>query len=252
MEKDEYRVMYDIEQSYWWFVGKQFLMKTVLNSLPARASRGDSILDIGCGTGIVMKLLAGFGTAFGMELSQEAIQFLKQRGLKLIVRSDAGRSIPFKANTFSTVSCLDVLEHLDDDSVVLDEMVRVCKPGGHIIITVPACKALWSVHDEALHHKRRYSRKDLLAKAGKFNCAVLKSSYYNATLMIPILAVRKLRSVVPGKREVRSDFFMPLPRWLNILLAAVFVAEIRCLRFLDLPFGVSLLLVIQKPKAGHA
>jgi ubiquinone/menaquinone biosynthesis C-methylase UbiE len=246
MEKDEYAIMYDIERSYWWFVGKQFLVKCILRRCPLSTLKKDRILDIGCGTGTILKLLEDFGTAYGIELSTDAIGFLKKRELNRLVRSDASQSLPFGDDTFSLITCLDVLEHLDDDRTLLNEMVRVCKPGGHIILTVPAFNVLWSRHDCALHHKRRYTQKQMLDKVCQLNVTVTKKSYYNTVLTLPILAVRKLKPFVSSKRNVQSDFFTPIPRWINALLTLVFVGEICLLQRLNLPFGVSLLLVLKK------
>lgn len=246
MEKDEYSIMYDIEQSYWWFVGKQFLVKSILRKFKPSRLKKDRVLDIGCGTGIILKLLEGFGTAYGVELSADAIQFLKKRGLRFVARSDASQSIPFKDSSFSAITCLDVLEHLDDDLALLNEMLRVCKPGGHIVLTVPAFNVLWSPHDVALHHRRRYTRTQMLKKIFRLNCTVVKNSYYNTILFLPILAIRKLKPFLSDRQNVESDFFIPIPRWINALLTFLYVAEIGYLQFLNFPFGVSLLLILKK------
>ena len=238
--------MYDIEQSYWWFVGKQFLVRSILETIACDDPAKDKILDVGCGTGTVLKRLQEFGVAYGVDLSSDAIQFLKKRNLNMIACSDVSRSIPFKDEVFSVITCLDVLEHLDDDLTLLSEMVRVCRPGGYIVLTVPALDFLWSPHDIALHHKRRYTKKRLLKKVCALRVKVTKKSYYNTLLSLPILAVRKLKPLFSGKQDVQSDFFISLPRWLNAFLTFVFVAEIRFLRRVDLPIGVSLLLIMQK------
>lgn len=246
MEKIEYQIMHDIEESYWWFVGKQFLVKTLLKELSFERVARKKVLDIGCGTGITLKLLEGFGQAYGMELSSEAIHFLRQREVKYIVQSDAGRCLPFKDCTFSAITCLDVLEHLDNDVNLLKEIARVCKPGGHVIVTVPAFAFLWSPHDVALHHRRRYTKRHLLGKLSRLGCKVVKVTYYNFILFLPILLVRRLKPFVFHERNFRSDFFLPLPKFVNSLLGVLLLVEILCLRFLNLPFGVSLVLLLQK------
>jgi len=247
MEKCEYKVMYDIEQTYWWFIGKQFLVKTFLKKLRRGRTKDTRILDIGCGTGIILKLLTPFGTPYGAEYSSAAIQFSKDRGLSLIACSDANGPMPFKSNTFSVITCLDVLEHLDNDTSLLKEMLRMCKAGGHVIITVPALHILWSAHDVALDHKRRYTKRQILAEMSHLDAQVIKFTYYNAALLLPIFAVRRIRAALGHQKDVRSDFFMRMPGWLNTLLTRLFVFEIGCLKHLDLPLGVSLLLILQKP-----
>ncbi|MFH1630249.1 MAG: class I SAM-dependent methyltransferase [Pseudomonadota bacterium] len=246
MENDEYRVMHDLEKSYWWFVGKQYLVRTHLTRLNIENLQQPAILDIGAGTGIILKILERFGKAFGTELSFEAIRFLKERQLNLIVRSDANKNLPFRNESFSVITCLDVLEHLDRDSALLKEMFRVCRPGGYVLITVPSFQAFWSPHDTALHHKRRYTRSHILTYVKKLRFKVLKASYYNMILSIPIWTIRRIRSLFPQNEHPQSDFFISLPGALNRALTFLFAAEIYGLRFLNYPFGVSLLLILQK------
>lgn len=247
MEKNEYRIMYEIERTYWWFRGKRFLIEMLLK---AHLGNDNSIkvLDIGTGTGNILELLQRYGTAYGVEVSTVAIQMLRQRDLNLIVRSDANEPMPFKSNVFSIITCLDVLEHLENDFGLLGEMVRVCKPGGIILITVPAMPFLWSRHDEALHHKRRYTKKQLLNQIESLNCTVVKATYYNTSLFLPIAAVRTFKSFMRAEGKAKSDFFMPLPEWLNRALYSWYTTELSYLRIVDFPFGVSIVLMIQKPE----
>ncbi|MBT3368618.1 MAG: class I SAM-dependent methyltransferase [Nitrospina sp.] len=247
MEEYEYEIMYGLENTYWWFKGKQFLLEMLLND-HLDDDRSNRALDIGAGTGATLELLRKYGAAYGVEFSKVALRMLKQKGLNSIVRSDAEESIPFKDDTFSAVTCLDVLEHLENDSGLLAEMVRVCKPGGIILVTVPAMPFLWSRHDEALHHKRRYKKTQLLNRIAPLNCTVTRSTYYNAFLFLPIAAVRMFKFFVrAGGGKAESDFFMPLPEWLNSALYFLFATELKCLRIVGIPFGLSILAVIQKP-----
>jgi len=247
MERSEYGVMYRLERSYWWFVGKQFLVREQVKPLLLNFGMGARILDIGSGTGIMLKTLEEFGQAFGMEMSREAIQFLKKRNLKRVVCSDAEQVLPFKNNSFSLVTGLDVLEHLDHDTALLTEMIRVCKEGGYVLVTVPAFNLLWSPHDTALHHRRRYTRTRLLGQMRGLNCRVIKASYYNFMLCLPVLAVRKLRALFPKKGKGQSDFFIDLPEVVNRSLSAMYKLEILGLRLFRYPYGVSLLLLLRKP-----
>ena len=250
MEHDEYKIMGDIEDAYWWFVGKQFLVEKVLNEYCLGDTGEARILDIGCGTGGILKLMKKYGAVCGIDFSPAALEFSKQSGCGCLVCSDVGRHIPFKDNTFTAVTCLDVMEHLDNEGTLLEETFRVCKPGGHIVITVPAFNALWSAHDEALHHKRRYTRRQMLRRIDRLNCSVIKVSYFNTLLFIPILVTRKLKGFLDRDKPPRSDFFMKLPGWINTALRVLYTAEIVCLSRLNFPFGVSLLVILQKPDTG--
>jgi 2-polyprenyl-3-methyl-5-hydroxy-6-metoxy-1,4-benzoquinol methylase len=289
MEEYEYRIMRHIENTYWWFRGKQFLVEMLLKK-HLDNNRSNMILDIGTGTGAILELLQRYGDAYGVDVSTVAIQMLAKTGHTSIVRSDAEKAIPFKSATFSIITCLDVLEHLENDRFLLDEMVRVCKPNGVMLITVPAMGLLWSNHDVALHHKRRYTKRQLLRQIGPVHCNVIKASYFNASLFVPIAAVRILKSFacrlflsrhargvtggglitrgrdltlksrLPEPQEVtpksfrvkdnkaKSDFFMPLPEWLNSALYYWYRTELACLGSLNFPFGVSIVLLIRKPE----
>ena len=246
MENEEFEIMYHIEQSHWWFRGKQFLLKQALKSLDNKASENGRILDIGAGTGIILKILMDFGEAYGIELSPQAIKFLKKRKLKRIICADADYSLPFKNDTFTMITCLDVLEHLEKDVGLFKEMIRISRPGGHILVAVPAFDIFWGSHDVALHHKRRYTRKKILQIIREMNCRVVKASYYNITLSMPILAVRTFKSIFLHNRQAQSDFFMSLPNFLNSLLGFLYKAEIWCLKSINFPFGVSVVLVLRK------
>jgi SAM-dependent methyltransferase len=246
MEKSEYEIMYFLESSYWWFIGKRFLIQRELESLSGSLGAGCRILDIGSGTGLNLKILKKYGKVFGIERSTEAIGFLKKRGLGDIVCADAYEPLPFRDDTFSAVTCLDVLEHLDDDEFLLSEMYRVCKPGGNLVITVPAFQLFWSPHDVALHHKRRYTKRQLLGRIRNVQCRIVKASYYNMVLALPIMALRKLKSLVSVRTHSQSDFFLPLPEFLNKTLATLFKLEISLLRYFDYPFGVSVLVILGK------
>ncbi|MEO0248350.1 MAG: class I SAM-dependent methyltransferase [candidate division WOR-3 bacterium] len=245
METNEYQKMYDIEKSYWWFLGKHRLVDLLVGNY-LRESARQRLLDVGCGTGVILELLKTYGMAVGIELSGLAISFAKRRNLHLLVQSDASRGLPFKDNSFSIITCLDVLEHLDDDSHLIEEMLRVCQPAGHIIITVPAMNSLWSEHDLALHHRRRYRKGGLLAHVAHLDCLVAKATFFNTFLFLPIFAARKVRALFQRGKAPRSDFFLPLPSWLNSSLYFLYSLEIALLPILNLPFGISLLVILQK------
>jgi len=239
--------MHRLERTHWWFAGKRFLITATLDRCLAASSIRHAILDIGCGTGMMMQSMGSHGQTYGLEISPDAIRLSKQRGLHRIVRSNAGMGLPFKNAAFDAVTCLDVLEHLDDDRNLIKEVFRVLKPGGHVIITVPAFQIQWSRHDVAVHHKRRYTRSSMLKKVDGLGWQVVREGYYNTALFLPILLLRKVRTLFSTKMAPpKSDFCIPLPAVLNKLLAGLLKAEVKCLPFFRFPFGVSLLMVLRK------
>lgn len=246
MQKAEYSIMYDLEQTHWWFLGKGYLIRGILERFFPNPHEKVTSLDIGCGTGMILRNLKTFGMAYGLDSSWEAIQFLKRRAKAPILCADANRCLPFKDNTFSIITCLDVLEHLENDRFLLEEIGRVCKKGGLIIITVPAFDFFWSPHDTALHHKRRYTKAGILDKIHALDLRVERISYFNLCLFIPILAVRKIRGLMAGSGNARSDFFIPIPKWVNKGLVFLYRTELRFLKYVNFPFGVSLLFILHK------
>jgi ubiquinone/menaquinone biosynthesis C-methylase UbiE len=250
MDHNEYRIMFDLESTYWWFLGKQFLVKNKLNTLGFGGSKGERILDLGCGTGMILKVLEEYGVCCGAEISPEAISFLKKRQLDRIICTDVNGPLPFKDNSFSLITCLDVLEHLKRDRDLMMEMFRVCVPGGYVFVTVPAFSFFWSPHDTALHHQRRYVRKQMLDHIRSVKGKVIKASYYNMFLSLPIAVVRKLKALGLGTEEAKSDFFLSLPDALNKALRVIFKLEIFLLSFVNYPFGVSLLVIARKGEKG--
>jgi SAM-dependent methyltransferase len=247
MERNEYITMHRLETTHWWFAGKRFLVTATLDRCFAPSSIRHAILDIGCGTGMMMQAMESHGRTYGLEVSPDAIRLSKQRGLHRIVRSNAGTDLPFKNAAFDAVTCLDVLEHLDDDRNLIKEIFRVVKPGGYVIVTVPAFQIQWSRHDVAIHHKRRYTKQMMLDRTAGYPWRIRKASYFNMVLFLPILAIRKARGLLSTEVQTpRSDFALKLPGCLNDALSWLMITEIKCLRCMDFPFGVSFVLVLHK------
>src|SRR5687767_6622160 len=159
MHAEEYERMYRLEDSYWWFVGRHDLVLGFVRE--TYGQRSDlTILDIGCGTGAMSQKLSPWGAVVSADFSPLALSFSRRRNLNLLCASDAMR-LPFRENSFDLVVAMDILEHVKDDSLALNEIYRVLKPGGRIIATVPAYAALWSSHDVALMHFRRYLAREV-------------------------------------------------------------------------------------------
>jgi SAM-dependent methyltransferase len=183
MDVAEYRKMYELEGKYWWWVGRRRILRTILNKL----SLGSIvILDVGCGTGANLSCLRDYGTVTGVDISESAIDFCKKRGFNNVVQGDAEK-LDFEDNTFDLITALDLLEHLDDNRA-LGEFHRVLKPAGYLVVTAPAFDFLWSQHNEALHHKRRYTRGGLRNVLESHGFVIEKLSCWNTFLFLPILA----------------------------------------------------------------
>ena len=252
MKHEEYERMYRFEDRYWWFVARRHLITSLLETHYARAGQLQ-ILDIGCGTGAMLDELKPFGEVIGADFSPEALQFCVTRGApgevqKKLARADV-RRLPFADSTFDVVTAMDIIEHIDDDKTASSEIFRVLKPGGRLLVTVPAFPSLWSEHDEALHHFRRYTAprlKDLFQRVG---LRVKKLSYTVTTLFPPIWVYRQISNLLP-KKHTDSEKKANLVNFagpVNAALLAMSQWETRLVKTVNLPFGVSVVCIAQKP-----
>jgi len=231
--------MYEMEGSYWWFVGKRRIAATLLQAyLPPCNDR--LILDVGCGTGGMLQfLLSEYGTAYGLDLSPIALGLGQQRNLSRLALGSA-LVLPYADASFSVVTAFDLLYHqwVDDDLLALRECRRVLRPGGALLITDSAFRFLWSGHDVAYGARRRYTTRELRRQVEAAGLQVKRLSYANAFLFPAVLAVRLWKRLRPSSGGGGSDL-RPLPSGLNRLLAGIYTAEARLLRWVDYPVGVS-------------
>src|SRR5207302_6326792 len=189
MNVEEYERMYRLEDSYWWFVGRHNLVLGFLRA-KYRGRKDLTILDIGCGTGAMSQKLRPLGSVVSADFSPLALQFSRKRGLDRLCASDAVR-LPFRDQSFDLVVALDTLEHISDDQAALCEFQRVLKSGGRVIATVPAYQSLWSQHDVALMHFRRYVAREVAERFASARLRVEKLSYAMTALFPAVWLYRR-------------------------------------------------------------
>ncbi|MEA2150829.1 MAG: hypothetical protein QOD69_2659, partial [Solirubrobacteraceae bacterium] len=189
MTSDELHAMITTDDRHWWYRGRRRILRATLDGLelpsPCR------ILDAGCGSGRTLDELADYGDACGVDVSPAAVDAARARGHGADVGSV--EDLPFPDAAFDLVTCLDVVEHTPDDRRTLGELRRVTRPGGTLLLTVPAHPTLWSAHDEANRHYRRYTRGSLVDAAVDADWAVGETTYFNAALLAPAAVVRVAR-----------------------------------------------------------
>jgi SAM-dependent methyltransferase len=237
MYEHEYDAMYGLEDSYWWYVARRQLAVELLRDEIKRRS-GARILDVGCGTGANLGAFDRLGQATGIDASIEALNFCRSRGMNTVAQSVI-EELPFVPRTFDVVTALDVLEHTDDDLRALREIHRVCRTGGLLLATVPAYGFLWSEHDEALKHRRRYMAHELRNKLTITGFEVVRTSYFISTIFFPILALRLWQGLRKSSTHPRTSLVM-LPGWINAALVDLLSLERRLFQRMNLPFGVSI------------
>src|SRR4029079_15437303 len=200
------------------------------------------ILDVGCGTGANLEMLSQFGKAEGVDVSDDALEFCKRKGLT--AQKGLAEKLPFRDESFDITTALDVVEHLDDDVAGLEEMFRVTKKGGHSLIFVPAFMWLWGVQDDISHHRIRYTKKQIIERVELAGFTVERATYANFTFFTPILAGRTLMKVTGLKPESENNVNVSA---LNGFFGKLLSAERFWLKNFDFPFGVSIVLTARKP-----
>lgn len=236
-----------VEKSHWWWQGRRTLIFQLLKNTPPK-----KVLDVGCGTGETLSSLRSRypkAKLNGIDYSPLAVKFAKSRGLKNIRKGDA-LSLPYADASFDAVLLLDVIEHFEKDLKLLKEIKRVLKPGGSLIITAPALSFIWSDHDTNQGHFRRYTRHRFryLSKASGLKLTFL--SYFNFFLSPPIIVIRLLGRL-PFLKHLNSydsklNFDLAAKKPLNKLLARIFVTEVRLLKYLNYPLGISIAARLKK------
>lgn len=231
-----------LEESYWWFVGRRIILERFLKLWVKRKSRA---LDVGCGSGRNIQLLSGYSDwVMGLDRSPAALALAAERGLPIACAD--GHGLPIADSSMDLVSAFDVIEHLDDDMRALEQFHRVLRPDGLLLISVPAYRFLWSEHDEALWHRRRYVASELHIKLTRSGFRVLKRSYAVFFLFFPIVFYRLFRGVFPKDAFAPQASHVMLPSFLNKTLIFLLQMEAWMMGAVNLPWGTSIVVLAQK------
>lgn len=223
MDATERTAMLDHDDRHWWYRGRRRVIDAVLDQIPLPP--GARLLDAGCGSGRELDELAARGRATGVDVSEVAVARARARGHDDVHRAAIER-LPFADGTFDLVTCLDVVEHTPDDRAALAELRRVTRPGGTLVVTVPAYPSLWSAHDVVNGHHRRYRAAGLRAAATDSGWTVARDTHFNAVLLPPAAVVRVARRRRGDDAAPRSELELT-PRALDALLELPLRAEAR-------------------------
>lgn len=231
-----------IEDSYWWFVGRRAIIDSILRRFVKHVH---SAVDIGCGSGRNMLLLSQYcDRVMGLDRSPAALELAAAHGFP--VRQADAHSIPLDESSADLLCAFDVLEHLDDDMCALSQFHRVLQPGGLLLVTVPAYRFLWSEHDEALMHRRRYAASELHMKLTRSGFVVLKRSYAVFFPFLPIVIYRLFRGLFPKDPFAPRASHVILPTFANKFLVVLLKLEAWTMGAVNLPWGTSIVALAQK------
>jgi SAM-dependent methyltransferase len=243
MMEHTYPILFRLEQSHWWHVGRRKILAAFVEEICRNVTdRRPRILDVGCGTGANLLMLSKYGDAEGVDISEDALAFCRERGLDK-VKLGAAEELPYDDGTFDLVTAFDVVEHIDDDLAGLSEMRRVLRPGGRVLLFVPTFMFLWGLQDEVSHHRRRYRLPELRRVLEQAGFEIERTTYANVTFFVPILLIRKLMRLTGMNAASENNINVTA---FNGILGGLLGAESSILRFMNLPFGVSGLCVARK------
>ncbi len=247
MDKNYYKDYYSLERKHWWFRARE---EIIVNTLQREIKPGTqlNILNVGCATGRSTEYLSAFGNVTSVEYDKDCCEFLlSETGIKAINAS--ATELPFETGTFDLVCAFDVIEHIEDHQLAVNELCRVAGKDKYVFVSVPTYMSLWSKHDVINHHFRRYLIAELQAlfvnnKDGK----IIYNSYFNTIFFPLIWLARKLSNLFFSKeKEATSDFNDPDDNKLSDSICYhIFKLEKPLLNFMKFPFGVSAMLIWKK------
>jgi 2-polyprenyl-3-methyl-5-hydroxy-6-metoxy-1,4-benzoquinol methylase len=242
MERVVFERMAEQDQRHWWFVARRRILADVIRRLvkPGPKAR---VLEVGCGTGHNLEMLGKFGKLEACELDAVARGMASDRLGRPVLEARLPDLSMFKARSYDLVALLDVLEHVPDDRASLKAIRGLLKPGGALVLTVPANKWMWSAHDVAHHHFRRYTKAELARLFREAGYDVQLLSFFN-TLLFPLVGAARIVGKIIGKED--ADDGVPSPQ-VNSALKMIFGLEAGLVGRVPMPFGVSLIAVARRP-----
>ena len=249
MNVEEYARMYEAEETQWWYAGMRAISLAILGSeWRDGGAEARTILDAGCGTGNNLAHLRRFGRTIGVDLSADALRLCRSRG----VAAARGNllALPFADGSFDAVTSFDVIYHrwVADDRVAVREIARVLRPGGLLLLRVPALKMLWGAHDEAVLSRHRYTRGEVRRLLEGEGLEIVRLTYANS-LLFPVIAIRRTLDRLTGRTGSDVGFLPPPLEWTFRNLLGL---ESRLVRRLSLPIGASVFALARKPGASTA
>ena len=239
MDREVFDRMAEQDQQHWWFVARRRILADLI-AREVAPPRGARLLEIGCGTGHNLEMLGRFGTVDAIELDDHARQLASARLGRPVMKARLPELEGIADASYDLIALLDVLEHVEEDRPALEAIAAKLKPGGRILLTVPANRWMWSAHDVAHHHFRRYDRAELARVIEAAELKVELMSFFNS-LLFPLAAAARIAGKIAGKTS--SDDAMP-PKPLNSLFTGLFGLERYLVGRVPLPAGVSLVAIL--------
>ena len=242
MNSEAYEEMKRLQNSHWWFLARRQIIETALERLPLQ--KVSKVMEVGCGVGGNVEMLSARGSLLGIDFHEPAVKYCQSAYPEAtFVHADILDLDIASFGTFNSIFMLDVLEHLSEEELVLEKLKAILDEEGHLVITVPAYNFLWSKHDEFVHHKRRYTKKRVVALLSNSGYTVDYATYFNS-ILLPLAIVQRVSYRVFNRI---SDGHLSVPCGpINFFLKNVFAIEKQILRYLDFKCGLSILVIASK------
>lgn len=241
MSPETYREMAQLERLHWWFIARRIILRNILKSLPLPTA--PKILEFGCGTGGNLDMLCEFGEVTAVEMNEFARQHAQKHSGCRVLSGYLPNHLP-ELPEHDLVCLFDVLEHIPDDLAALQSLHQLVKPGGHLVLTVPAYQWLWGSHDVAHHHQRRYCAGKLRTLTNQAGWRIQRLGYFN-TWLLPLVVLHRIKQRLFSRHDSGSDMHLPVA-WINFLLQHIFASEAFWLRRHTFPCGLSMLAVLER------
>jgi ubiquinone/menaquinone biosynthesis C-methylase UbiE len=243
----EYEIMYRAEQSHWWYQGMAAITRSILEIFYAPGS-GLAILDAGCGTGAGLLFLSEYGSVTGLDISPDALRFCADRGCTEVARASV-MALPFQTESFDLVTSFDILyfEGVHDETA-LQETARVLRPGGRLLVRVPAFDWLRGTHDTRVSTAHRYTSKELSDKLVKGGFEIEFMSYANM-ILFPLALLKRFSERWRLAPQQDSDIALNVGAFSDLLKSCL-VLESRWIRQRRFPFGLSVVAMGKKTHSG--
>lgn len=242
MDRAVYAAMAAEEDRHWWFTGRRAVLSSLIRRRAPTAPDA-RVLDMGCGSGGNLSMMAAFGRVEGIEYDAGAREIAIGRGVAPVAAGGLPETLDVADDSFGLIGLFDVLEHIRDDAATISALGRKLAPGGRLVISVPALPWLWSEHDVAHHHFRRYTRKSLRAVIEAGGLRVEGCGYFN-TLLFPVALMQRLVQKLTGLGKGAAG--MPAAP-VNAMLRTIFAAERHLVGRVPLPIGLSLWAIASRP-----
>lgn len=241
MDDNTIELLASVEDENWWNEGRRRILCNLIKTITNRNNL--RILDVGCGPGGTSVSFNIFGTVMGTDYSTTALKIALRRGLNVF--KSKLTEIPVKNESFDIITALDVIEHIQEEQQVLMEIKRILKSDGFVVITVPAFKFLWSEHDVAVSHVRRYNIPSLRRSLQTAGFSIVRISYF-VSFVFPFVVIYRLLTRSGAKKTNPKPNMNKLPSIVNNTLEKIMRLEDNILKKCNFPFGVSIVCIAKK------